>query len=256
MSSAPDARQDPPWPELPAGARHDAPDPPDAFRVPFNLFDGLLLVVWAQLAQLLVALPAQGVGADLTDGTVVGALIVVIQLVTLVGLVAWLRFRGALSWRLYGPLRPQLRHVAVGVGIGASGFVIVTVLVEMANRAFGPVAPPEQSLMEASQQGGLATVIAAVSAILLAPVVEELIYRGALFQSVRAKLGLFPAMFISAGVFAVVHVELGQPLFLMGLFLLALWLAAAFHRTGSILVPIVGHATFNAVSLTVAALAA
>lgn len=247
--------QDPAWPEPAPGWRHDAPDPPEAFPVPFNVFDALLLVLWAQLAQLLVAAPFQLAGVDLTQGLTVGLVIVLIQVVTFLGLTGWLRWRGALTWRLYGPVRPRWRHVAVGFGIGLSGFVIVTALVEMANRTFGPVAPPEQSLMQASRQGGLALLVATVSAVVLAPIVEELTYRGALFQSLRAKLGLFPAMFLSAGVFAVVHVELAQPLFLAGLFVLALWLAAAFHRTGSIVVPLVGHATFNAVSLSVALIA-
>lgn len=247
---------DPAWPDPAPGWRHDAPDPPEAFQVPFNVFDALLLVLWAQLAQLLVAGPFQLAGVDLSAGTTVGLVIIAIQVVTHVGLIAWLRWRGALSWRLYGPIRPRWRHVGIGVGIGASGFVIVTALIEMVNRTFGPVAPPEQSLMRAGQQGGLAMAVAALSAVVLAPVVEELIYRGALFQSLRAKLGLFPGMFLSAGVFAVVHVELAEPLFLAGLLVLALWLAAAFHRTGSIVVPIVGHATFNAISFSIALLAA
>lgn len=251
MTSKDTARPDPE-----PGWRHDAPDPPGAFRVPFSVFDALALVVWAQVAQVLVAVPVQAAGVDLSGGLGVTLTIVLIQLVTLAGLVGFLRWRGAWSWRLLGPVRPERRHLGVGLAVGVSGFVVVTLLVELANRAFGPVAPPEQSLMAASRAGGLGAVVAAVSVVLVAPVVEELIYRGALFQSLRRTLGLWPGMLISAGVFAVVHVELGQPLYLAGLFVLGLWFAAAFHRTGSILVPVVGHATFNAISLLVAAIAA
>jgi membrane protease YdiL (CAAX protease family) len=246
---------DPAWPDPGPGRGHAVADPPDAFPVPFSVFDALALVVWAQVAQVLVAVPVQAAGVDLSGGLGVSLTIVLIQLVTLAGVVGFLRWRGAWSWRLLGPVRPERRHLGVGLAVGVVGFVVVTLLMELATRALGPVAPPEQSLMAASRAGGLGAVVAGVSVVLVAPVVEELIYRSALFQSLRKTLGLWPGMLISAGVFAVVHVELGQPLYLLGLFVLGMWFAAAFHRTGSILVPVVGHATFNATSLLIAAVA-
>lgn len=246
---------DPAWPALEPGVRHDAPDPPEAFRVPFTVFDALAMVLLSQVVGVLIVGVSAAVGVDVSASLATTAsVILVIQTVALAAVLGFLRLRGVLSWRLLGPIRPAARHLAIGLGIGVSGWIVVTVLVEMANRTFGPVPPPEQSLMEAGTSGGLATVLSIVSAVFLAPIVEEVVYRGGLFQSLRQTLGLFPAMFISSGVFALVHLELGQPLFLAGLMLLGLWLAAAFHRTGSLLVPIVGHATFNAISLTFALL--
>lgn len=244
---------DPAWPDQPPDWRHDAPDPPDAFPVPFTILDGFGLVAWSIVAQLFVAVPLRAAGVDLAAGGV-GFLLaaIVMQLFTLAGLLAWLRVRGALSWRLLGPIRATARRIPVGVGVGVVGFLIVTTLVLVVDRMVGGVEPPEQLALEASLGSGVAVVIGTLMAVVLAPVVEETIFRGVLFQALRHKMGVFPGMFLSGAVFAVVHTELSQPLYLLALWMFGIWLAGAFHRTGTLLVPILGHATFNATAITLA----
>ena len=53
----------------------------------------------------------------------------------------------------------------------------------------------------------LVLVLTGITAVVLAPVIEETIFRSLLFQSVRRKLGLSAAMVIQALVFAYIHLE-------------------------------------------------
>lgn len=252
-------RGDPPWPDHGADWRHDAGDPDEAFPVPFTIFDALGMVLWTVIAQVLVVTAAAGLGlvdveelgSALREQPVLGTSIqVASQVVTLLGIVGFLGLRGVLSWRVLGPLRPRLRHVAMGVGIGLSGLVIVLSLSELVNQAFGPYDAPEQYSLQVSTTSLLVLVLTGISAVLLAPLVEELVFRSLLFQSVRRKLGLSAAMVIQALVFAYIHLEVvGNPPAMVGLIALALWLAGAFHRTGSLVVPVVAHASYNAAVL-------
>lgn len=244
---------DPAWPEPPPGWRHDEPAPPGAFPVPFTILDGLGLVLWSILAQLFVAVPLQLAGVDLQGGGI-GFLLaaIVMQLFTFAGVLVWLRVRGALSWRVLGPVRPTWGRVPVGVGVGVVGFLIVTTLILVIEAAVGGVDPPEQLAMESALGSGAAFLLGILMAVVLAPIVEETIFRGVLFQALRRRFGLWPALLLSGAVFALLHTELADPLYLVALWLLGIWLAAAFHRTGTLLVPILGHATFNGVAIGLA----
>ena len=250
-STSPAGRQDPPWPDREPGWRHDAGEPEEAFPVPFTILDALAMVVWTVIAQVLVVTAAAGLGlVDLEAGDpppVSGlSLQIAAQVLALLGIVAHLGLRGALTWRVLGPIRPRWSHLAIGAGLGVSGVVIVVTLAEIVNQAFGPYDAPEQYALQVSTTSTLVLVLAAISAVLLAPLVEEVVFRSLLFQSVRRKLGLSAAMVIQALVFAYIHLEiLDNPPSVVGLVALALWLAGAFHRTGSLVVPVTAHATYN-----------
>lgn len=244
---------DPPWPDRGPEWRHDAGAPEEAFPVPFTIFDALAMVLWSVVAQYLVAGLAVTagvveVGSDLGSQPVTGLTLQIVgQAVTMVGLVGYLLARGVLSWRVLGPIRPHWRHVGLGVGLGLVGLLLVLTTSEIVNQAFGPFAEPEQFALQVSATSTLVLVLAGVSAVVLAPLVEEVVYRSLLFQSVRRKLGLVPAMVVQSLVFAYIHVEvLDSPPAIVGLVVLALWLAASFHRVGSLVVPVTAHATYNA----------
>lgn len=263
----PDGRgDDPPWPERPEGWRHDAPDPPDAFPVPWSWTDGLFLVAWFLVASVIVATVAFALGVDpFNDAAMLFGVVAASHATALVGVFVWLSLRDGLSWRLMGPLRPRwVRHSLVGVGIGLSGWVIVTLLLALLVRAIDREAlPTQEGLEQLAGADGTAVLVAVFAAVVLAPVVEEVIYRGVLFQALRERIGLWPAMVISAGLFGVMHLDTVMQaegfdpvgfIPMMGIVLLGVWLAAAFHKTGSIIVPIVGHAAFNGIAVGLALL--
>ena len=57
-----------------------------------------------------------------------------------------------------------------------------------------------------ASMGPLALVLAGVGAVLLAPVAEELAFRGILLRGLMRRLSFWPAALVSSGVFAVLHV--------------------------------------------------
>ncbi|MFV0381288.1 MAG: lysostaphin resistance A-like protein [Breznakia sp.] len=111
----------------------------------------------------------------------------------------------------------------------------------------------QASLREISKQG---IFLFALMTLILAPIVEEVTFRGVLFKIVRRRFGFFTAAFLSSFIFGFMHVSgslfLGQwkdfvYLFLYGI--IAFIFAKVYEDTGSIFCPIVLHATYNAFGL-------
>jgi membrane protease YdiL (CAAX protease family) len=85
-----------------------------------------------------------------------------------------------------------------------------------------------------------------VTAILIAPISEELIFRGYIFGVLRRYAGPWWAMIISASIFAAIHAHIPS---LAGLFVLAVTLTLVYQSTGSLWTPMLMHALFNAVTV-------
>lgn len=92
-----------------------------------------------------------------------------------------------------------------------------------------------------------AVVAIAVFACLLAPLWEELFFRGILYPVVRRLLGAPLSIAVTALAFAAVHANLSQ---LAPLFVLGVLLAYLYERTHSLWSCIAAHAVFNSVSIT------
>lgn len=85
-----------------------------------------------------------------------------------------------------------------------------------------------------------------VMAIIVAPVAEEVIFRGYLYPIGKRYAGPFFAMVLTSLLFAALH---GHAASLPALFTLAMCLGLAYEKTGTLLVPMIMHAVFNAVSV-------
>lgn len=86
-----------------------------------------------------------------------------------------------------------------------------------------------------------------VLAIVLAPVIEELLFRGILFRSIKAAGHPKIALWGTSIMFGLIH---ATELAIIPLTVLAVILAKLYERTDNILAPIIAHATFNAVNFT------
>jgi membrane protease YdiL (CAAX protease family) len=93
---------------------------------------------------------------------------------------------------------------------------------------------------------GLGIVVAAITAVLIAPLAEELLFRGLIYRLARRAWGAWPAAVVSSLIFGLIH---GEPWYLFGLVGLGLILATLYETTGSLLAPFIAHALHNAVSL-------
>jgi len=208
--------------------------------------------------QLVVGLALLGTGLIdplLLDPTAGGvsllALVVVSQVAGLLAAFWLLRRRGVPLRPIVGPLRPVGRHVGIGVGLGLLAIVGSTLLVSLLVTLTGSEATPEQVLTEGIADTPAQLALAVLAAVVMAPLAEELLFRGLLHRGLRRRMRIVPAILLSSVLFAVVHVDVAasQPLALVGLTFVGIILALAHERTGSLLVPVVIHATHNAVTI-------
>lgn len=102
-----------------------------------------------------------------------------------------------------------------------------------------------QETVEAFEKNGSLAfrVMLGFLAIVIAPLTEELLFRGFLYGVVKRSTDRWFAAFFTAVIFAVVHVHVGTA---PQLFLLGLGLAIAYEMSGCLLVPVLMHAMFNA----------
>jgi uncharacterized protein len=83
-------------------------------------------------------------------------------------------------------------------------------------------------------------------AVVIAPVAEELAFRGYLYGVIKRYFGAVPALLLTGILFALIHLNL--PSF-FPLLVLASVLALSYELSGSLLVPMAMHALFNSLSL-------
>lgn len=234
----------PPPPSLPPIA---APDLIDAFSALLALI-GVQFVVGGIGVALLLAADVEVAGAPLL------AVVLASQLAALVVLATLPLLRHRPLRMLVGPARARAVHVAAGLAVGAGGLVLAYGVNALLLRWSGSTEPVEQLLLEELAAGSAAVALAVVVAVVLAPITEEIAFRVLLLGALHRRAGVVPALVGSTLAFTVAHAEVAtsQPLALVGLGTLGLLLGIAYLRSGTVVVPIVAHATFNAVSLTLA----
>jgi membrane protease YdiL (CAAX protease family) len=106
----------------------------------------------------------------------------------------------------------------------------------------GPQPHPGGGL-SATDAGWWGLAFAVVSACLLAPLAEELLYRGVLFRSLWTRLGVLPAALASSAVFAALHFYDGYGLASVAIF--GTCCALFYAATGSLTVCIGLHMLYN-----------
>jgi membrane protease YdiL (CAAX protease family) len=163
-----------------------------------------------------------------------------VQFVILLGIVAWLA-RGA--WELLALRRPRSWGRAIG-----AGFVLL-VAVDLVNLALNPLLHPgrEQGLTPSKwepQHAG-AFALFAFTVVVLAPVTEELAFRGLGFGLLRP-FGLVPPIAGTAVLWAFAH---GLVEALPVIILLGIGLAWIRYRQNSTIPGMLIHATFNGLAL-------
>lgn len=105
---------------------------------------------------------------------------------------------------------------------------------------------PARDLLEGVS--GARLIAMAVAVIVLAPIVEEIFFRGLLLYAIRCRWGTAAAVAGSSAVFGATHF---QPLLLPGLTLAGAVFAVAAVRGGRLGPAITVHAAFNATTVVV-----
>ena len=95
-------------------------------------------------------------------------------------------------------------------------------------------------LLQRSLQGN--TVILFVSIVVLGPIIEEILFRGILYESLKAKHSKRSAIVISSIIFSIIHLNIIQGI---NAFFAGIIFCMAYEKNRSILVPILMHTANN-----------
>jgi membrane protease YdiL (CAAX protease family) len=128
------------------------------------------------------------------------------------------------------------------------GLVLSVVLSALSGE---PAQAPEQV---PSGLSGVGVALTAVYAVVIAPVHEELFFRGILFRAVRDRHGLWPGLLVSGAGFSLIHYLAGpwqDTVLLMGVMLVnGMVLAWWYDRRRTIAAPVIAHMIFNVIGLS------
>lgn len=166
----------------------------------------------------------------------------------LVCLAAFLVFRSLNPLKIFGLNLPGFRRsVAIAPLALLAALPVIYFVHALSHRAFGE--PPPQPLVQFLMQnaGWNDRLLLAFTAIVVAPVSEEVIFRGYLYGTFRRYAGRGWALGVSAVIFAAIHAHLPA---LGGLLVLAVVLTLIYEYTTSLWGPIVLHALFNTLTVT------
>lgn len=239
MSTVPVTPAPPDPPELPDGARRFPAWPPWFAAVGFVVGLGGTLVVVGTVA---VLLGAAGVDSDSPTFVIVGTLVQgLVFLATALFFASRVERPRAWHFGLRGtPFWPALGWAALGVFSFYFVTAIYSVLVQ-------PDA--EQGTVEAlgGDQGTFGLILAGLMVIAVAPVVEEIFFRGFFYRALRTRFGIALAATIDGLLFGLIHFNFEGAdglLLIPPLALLGAIFCLVYERTGSLL-PVIGMHAFN-----------
>lgn len=226
---------------------------PERYRGPSILLLLLLVLVGAGVMTAPFSEDATALLLGEGELSLVGAAVLLISTQLALLAVSWLfvfRPRALVGWPSWaGPDVAGALRAGLGWGVLAwMAATAVSALVVVGLERLGIPADPqaaEQALLVVDPW------LAIVAIVILAPIAEELFFRGVVFNAWLREGGPRFAYLGSAILFAVIHLSLVA---VLPIFLLGLALAWVYRRTGNLLAPIAMHAVVNGISVGLALL--
>ena len=152
----------------------------------------------------------------------------------------------------FGPIgRPAFR-LWLGPALFGMGFVLPAFGLHYISQTVLVRLGQEQVVQEAVQmvmatEHPVEVGLQVVSVVVMAPIAEELLFRGILYNTIKHTGYPLAGMTISAALFALVH---GSLALMLPLFVMGFALAWVYEKSGSIIAPMMMHATFNAINFS------
>lgn len=167
--------------------------------------------------------------------------------------IGWITWRHKARLKDLGLTRPDRPLLLAGVGTAALGLLVAygaSILIATLYRVItGDAIPePQQIELHASRPSGLMLLGLGIVVVGIAPIAEEIFFRGFLFRGFKRWASPGIAMMLSSVAFGLVHLI---PLVMVSTFLLGLLLASVVERKGSLTPAIVAHMLFNGVGFAV-----
>ena len=222
----------------------DADTSPDLPTVPWTMKD-----IWIGLALLLAWLLVSigfGFAREIFSWEFDLGLFLVLWELVLIFPAWWLAIkRYNLGWDALGIKKFDLTSLAIGCGLMIFTYLFnlfynLALLLKGIESGF--------DVSDIFTSGGSPWLIF-LAGIVIAPLVEEIFFRGFLFTGLREKYGWIAAALISSALFAAMHL---QPLTMLPIFLMGLIFSYLYQRTGSIWPAVIMHFTTNTLGLAAA----
>ncbi|MEW6059460.1 MAG: CPBP family intramembrane glutamic endopeptidase [Actinomycetota bacterium] len=241
----------PPRPDLPHST---APEEPRRQKATWRWWEAIGVYLLIMLASSLFTLPLLDTIRPTGLAEVVASAVMALANVGM--LLLWLsrfhpRWRAAVGFpkRLWPEIRAGLLFGAVLYPVVVLGVgLVLTVAYQVLSGH--PVEAPRQLPEELPAIGLVAS---AVYAVVIAPIHEELFFRGILFRSIRDRHGFGAGVVGSGLAFGLIHYHEGpalNSLLLMSIMVFTgIGLAWVYERRGNIVANTVAHATFNTIGL-------
>jgi membrane protease YdiL (CAAX protease family) len=126
--------------------------------------------------------------------------------------------------------------------------VAVSYLVGLLCRALEMHVPTHPMIERAGTTAGpLEIAVILFSAVVVAPLAEEVVFRGFIFPSVRDRWGLVAGILVSSLLFGLMHAGLPA---VAATFVLGAAFCALYERSGTLVAPVTAHALFNLTMLS------
>jgi len=154
-------------------------------------------------------------------------------------ILAWRR----IHWKYLGFGKFNINVVGIGCGLLIGGYAII--LLHNAILTMLGVNTQGEKIFQSINQLKVPVWFILAGAV-IAPLVEEIFFRGFLFQGFRQQYGWLPAVLLSSAIFGAAHLD---PVSFIPTFILGCILAYMYHRSNSLWPGILFHAAINSVSL-------
>ena len=130
--------------------------------------------------------------------------------------------------------------------------VLFAVFILWLGQFFDPPSDVDSTLKQIAAGGTAADILLFLSVVLLAPVGEEYLFRGVLLSGLSSQASTFSAILLSSVVFMAFHLleYYGHWFALLAIFALGVLLAVLRLRSQSMSTPIICHASYNFIMLT------
>ncbi len=212
-----------------------APEVP-GYAVPWKFMDNWIAVgLLALINVALFIVASQGLGTEIAQTAAI-ILLELVYLLPVVLILAWRR----LHWKYLGFGKFKWETLGIGCGLLIAAYSII--IVHNIILYFLGVDTQGEEIMKIFTQLD-SPVWFFIVAVVMAPIVEEVFFRGFLFQGFRQRYGWITAMLLSSAIFALAHMDLVA---LIPTFILGIVLAYMYHRSNSVWPGVILHFLVNA----------
>ncbi len=214
------------------------PEAPN-YSVPWKFIDNWIAVALLALIQAIVLFISLTGSKTALVQSVAVVLLEATYVLPVVLILAWRH----VPWKVLGFGKFDLDNMALGCGLLLASYVVIIVHNYLLERLGVATQGDQISKLFA---GLVSPIWILIAGAVVAPFVEEMFFRGFLFQGFRQKYGWVNGLLLSSAIFAAAHLDLAA---LIPTFILGCLLAYLYQRTNSLWPGIILHFLVNAFGL-------